>query len=197
MTNWTHRYLELARQVSLWSKDPSSQLGAVAIGSDGQILSQGFNGFPRGIEDDDRLFNREEKYDHIVHAEMNVIYNACLNGVSLKGSTLYVFGLPVCHLCSLGIIQVGVKDVIMAWPTDQTEKALRWQESWSKTKSNFEEAKVAYAVYGYEGPSEHWIDTARPQTRHMPDRGTRSRCSTHDSLCWTESVGEGFNCVFG
>ena len=48
---WQERYLDLAEEISKWSKDPSTQCGAVAVGDKGQILSQGYNGFPRGIND--------------------------------------------------------------------------------------------------------------------------------------------------
>ena len=79
---WDKRYLELARHISEWSKDPSTKIGAIAIGDHGQVLSQGYNGFPRGINDDTfRLTVREVKYKYIVHAEMNAIYNASFNGV--------------------------------------------------------------------------------------------------------------------
>ena len=88
---WDIRYLELAKQLSTWSKDPSSKIGAVAIGDKGQVLSCGYNGFPRNIVDSgERLNDREQKYNYIVHAEMNVIYNASYNGVSLDNSTVYV-----------------------------------------------------------------------------------------------------------
>ena len=61
--------------------------------------------FQRGIKDsEERLNNRERKYELVVHAEMNAIYNASLNGVSLKDSTLYVYGLPICDECAKGII---------------------------------------------------------------------------------------------
>jgi len=90
---WDQRFLDLAKQISTWSKDPSKKVGAVAVGKNKEILAQGYNGFPRGINDSfTRLHDREEKYKYIVHAEMNVIYNACHNGVSLHGSTIYVYG---------------------------------------------------------------------------------------------------------
>ena len=139
MNKWTKRYLNLAKQVSTWSKDPSRKIGAVAIGSQGQVLSQGYNGFPRGVNDTkERLNNREEKYVYTVHAEMNCIYNACLNGVSLNGSTLYVYGLPVCDKCAPGIIQVGIKKVIMF----SNEKVDIWEESFKITKQMFDEAGI-------------------------------------------------------
>lgn len=139
-TIWRDRYLDLAKQVSTWSKDPSRKIGAVAVGSKGQILSQGFNGFPRGILDSaDRYNDRPMKYRLVVHAEMNVIYNATFNGVSLDGASLYVYGLPVCSECAKGIIQVGIKDVTIY--TDDAVPAM-WTDAYELTSDMFKESGV-------------------------------------------------------
>lgn len=138
---WDIRYLNLAREVSTWSKDPSSKIGAVAIGEKKQVLATGYNGFPRGIADlEERYNNRELKYKYVVHAEQNVIYNATYNGISLDGSTLYVWGLPVCSSCALGVIQVGVKRVVMP----NLEYPQRWVDSFQMTSELFKEANVVY-----------------------------------------------------
>ena len=114
MTNWDKRYMCLAHMIADWSKDPSTKVGAIIVGNKGQILSQGYNGFPRGIKDTtEKLINREIKYMHTVHAEMNAIYNASYSGVCLDNAILYVYGLPVCSECAKGIIQVGIKKVII------------------------------------------------------------------------------------
>lgn len=140
--NWQNRYLSLAKEVSTWSKDPSRKIGAVAVGSKGQILAQGYNGFPRGILDSaDRYNDRPTKYRLVVHAEMNVIYNATFNGVSLDGASLYVYGLPICSECAKGIIQVGIKDVTVI--TDEVVPDI-WKESWANTVSMFNETSVKY-----------------------------------------------------
>ena len=113
-SKWDIRYLQLAENIASWSKDPSTQIGAIAVGTKGQVLAQGYNGFPRGVEDRVEYYeDRETKYKYVVHAEMNVIYNATYNGVSLDGATLYVTGLPVCSDCAKGVIQVGIKRVVM------------------------------------------------------------------------------------
>ena len=139
--NWDKRFLDLAEHISEWSKDPSKKIGAVAVGAQRQILAQGYNGFPRGIDDTtDRYDNREEKYKLVVHEEMNVIDNASYNGVSLNGSTLYVHGLPVCSDCAKGIIQVGVKNVIMR----KAKTPDIWLESWKRTETMFKESGVYY-----------------------------------------------------
>lgn len=131
--------MRLAKEVASWSKDPSTRVGAVAIGQKGQVLSQGYNGFPRGIEDkSERMENRDWKYLLIVHAEMNAIYNATYNGVSLDGSTMYVSGLPCCSECAKGIIQVGVSEVVM----DGDPENPRWKQSCDLALSMFKEAGI-------------------------------------------------------
>lgn len=134
--------MDLAKQVSSWSKDPSKKIGAVAVGRHGQILSQGYNGLPRKIRDtEERLNNREIKYNFVVHAEQNCIYNATLNGVSLEGADLYVYGLPVCNECAKGVIQVGIKNVYMCHAEDLNDK---WSDSFEWTKMMFDEVDMEY-----------------------------------------------------
>lgn len=110
---WKGRYLELAKSVAGWSKDPRTSVGACIVGQHGQIVSQGYNGFPRGIDDDhSRLTNRETKLRYVVHAELNAILNALLSGSSTKDSSIFVAGKPVCHECAKAIIQAGIKHVV-------------------------------------------------------------------------------------
>jgi dCMP deaminase len=142
---WDERYSRLAQEVSSWSKDPSAKIGSVAVGSKGQVLSQGYNGFPRNIKDtDDRLTDRDTKYKYVVHAEMNMIYNATYNGVSLDGATVYVSGLPVCSECAKGLIQVGVKNVVMS--NIDIESSQKWLESFKLTKQLFKEANITWRI---------------------------------------------------
>lgn len=140
MDNWDIRYLKLAEQVASWSKDPSSQIGAIAVGRKGEVLSTGYNGFPRHIADDDRYKDREQKYKYIVHAEANCIYNATYNGVSLHNSTMYVWGLPCCSECAKAIIQVGIHRVIMKGDAFNP----RWKESTEQTLQMFKEAGLQW-----------------------------------------------------
>ena len=140
---WDKRYLDLSAEISKWSKDPSTKVGAITVGSKGQILSQGYNGFPRGIKDTgSRLNNREKKYSYTVHAEQNAIYNATYNGVSLDGATMYIHGLPVCSECAKGIIQVGIKRVVMTagnYPE-------RWVQSFKQTSALFDEVGIVWEL---------------------------------------------------
>ena len=57
-TKWDLRFIGLAQHISTWSKDPSTKVGCVVVGEDREIRSTGFNGFPRGIDDDEDRFNQ-------------------------------------------------------------------------------------------------------------------------------------------
>jgi len=143
LNKWDKRYLALAKEVASWSKDPSTQVGAVTVGNKKEVLSQGFNGFPRGIIDsEDRYNNRETKYKYVVHAEMNAIYNATYSGVSLDGAVLYVYGLPICSECAKGIIQVGIKKVII----EKSKELDNWNESVALSQEMFDEAGVKLLI---------------------------------------------------
>lgn len=138
---WKIRYLLLAMHVSSWSKDPSTKVGSIAVNDKGQVLSQGYNGFPRHIEDtEERYSDREKKYKYIVHAEMNLIYNATYTGVSLDGSTLFVHGLPMCSDCTKGILQCGIKHIVM--PLQEIPD--KWLKSWEHSKSMLDESNVTW-----------------------------------------------------
>jgi dCMP deaminase len=137
---WDKRYINLVKEVATWSKDPSSKIGSIVVSPTGSVLAQGYNGFPRGIEDrEDRLNDRSVKYDYMVHAEMNSIYNATYNGVCLVNSTIYIYGLPVCHECAKAIIQVGISRVVSIRTKELSPK---WKDSCTIALDLFKEAGV-------------------------------------------------------
>ena len=137
-TKWKKRFLKLSKEISTWSKDPSTKVGALIISEDRNIISTGYNGFPRNIEDtEERLNNRELKYKFILHAEMNCILNALYNGRSVKDCILFVHGLPPCSECTKSIIQAGIKKVI----TD-SKATDNWKESLKLSLEMLKEANV-------------------------------------------------------
>lgn len=136
---WDARFLELAKHISDWSKDPSTKVGCVVVGEDREIRSTGFNGFPRGIEDNiERLEDREQKYPLICHAEENAIMHAARIGVSLKGSTAYVTW-PPCSRCARSLIQAGIKEVVYS---SEEEIPERWVEDFNISTNMLREAGV-------------------------------------------------------
>lgn len=116
---WDLRMLELAKQISSWSKDPSTKVGCVIMDGNYRVLSLGYNGFPVGVSDIG-LDEREYKYARTVHAEMNAILFA--KG-ELEGATMYVWPMPPCSRCAGPIIQSGIFRVVSP-PAGE-----RWAES--------------------------------------------------------------------
>lgn len=137
MTDWDDRFLSLAEHVAGWSKDPSTKVGAVIANSDRVVHGIGYNGFPRGVGDDqERYDDRPTKYGMVVHAELNAILNAA---GAVRGSTLYVWPLPPCNECAKAIIQAGIKRVVFR-STEATEG--RWREQYAVSALMFREAGV-------------------------------------------------------
>ncbi len=111
-TRWVEHYLAMCNLLSHMSKDEKTQVGAVIVGPDREVLSTGFNGFPRKVNDDvPARHERPAKYTYFEHGERNAIYNAARNGVRVKGTTLFI-NAPPCSQCARGIIQSGIIRII-------------------------------------------------------------------------------------
>lgn len=113
--NWDKYFIELAHFVSGKSKDTSTQVGAVIVGSRNEIISTGYNDFPIGVHDTDvDRRQRPTKYCYTEHAERNAIYNASRNGHATVNSTMYLNWQPecVCTDCARAIIQAGCIHVV-------------------------------------------------------------------------------------
>lgn len=135
---WDLRFLDLAKHISQWSKDPSTKCGSVIIDEDRRPVSFGFNGLPQGVEDtDERLNNRDLKYKIILHAERNSIIFA---NRSVKGCTLYTTPFMPCSTCASMVIQARIKRVV-ATPLPNHLKE-RWSEDLELSIQMFKEANV-------------------------------------------------------
>jgi dCMP deaminase len=132
---WDLRFLELAKLIGSWSKDPSTQVGAVIVDENKRIISVGYNGFPQGVNDDERLNDRNTKYNIIVHGEINAILFA---NKSVYGCTLYTIPFEPCPRCAGLIIQSGIKRVVSYKNTNS-----RWEEDFKITRQLFKEAKIS------------------------------------------------------
>src|SRR6266404_1646354 len=111
---WDLRYLEMAKLVASWSKDPSTKAGAVIVRPDKSVLSVGFNGFPKTMPDNTEWYsNREEKYSRIVHCEINALIHS---HELLTGYTLYTYPFLPCDRCCVQMIQAGIQRMIAPVP---------------------------------------------------------------------------------
>lgn len=137
-TDWDIRFLRLAREVSTWSKDPSTQTGAVIVRPNKTVASMGFNGFPQSMPDAEELYeNREEKYSRIVHCEMNALLFA---KELVAGYTLYTWPFASCDRCAVHMLQAGI--VRFVYPELPADKE-RWRASLERTLMYFRECRVA------------------------------------------------------
>ena len=145
--NWKEYFRNIAHQVKLKSKDERTQIGAVIVGQDNEIVSTGYNSFPRGISDDiSERQERPEKYFWFEHAERNAIYNAARIGVSTKGTTMYLTcGIP-CADCCRGIINAGITTIVCE-VGDAGAKGPKWEESGKRSLQMFNEAGVKIQYY--------------------------------------------------
>lgn len=135
ISKWAKRFFQMAELVGSWSKDPSTQVGAV-ITKKNRIISVGFNGYPHGVSDSADTDEREMKYLKTLHAEENAILFA---NRDLEGSEIWVTHFP-CPNCAAKIIQTGISKVHCP---EQTEDFLsRWGEKITISEDMFAQAEV-------------------------------------------------------
>lgn len=140
---WDQRFLELAEHIAAWSKDNSTKVGCVIVRPDKTIASVGYNGFPRGVNDDEGRYNdRNLKYMMVKHAEENAIYSS---KETLNGFTAYVTHHP-CSSCTGSLIQNGIKRIVTKVPTNQF--AERFKESFEISKIMLDEAGIELILIG-------------------------------------------------
>jgi len=133
-------FREIAKIVSKRSKDTPTKLGAVIVNTDDVIQSVGYNGLPRGVDDDNpERYKRPLKYKWFEHAERNAIYNFARQ--FLKGGSIHVVWIP-CSDCARGIVQCGIAEVII----EETEVEERWKEDFTESLIMFKEAGVKVRV---------------------------------------------------
>jgi dCMP deaminase len=129
--------LDLCDLVARRSRDPSTRVGAVILRPDKTIASVGYNGFPRGTNDNPTLYaERPVKLLRTVHAEANAIVTA---REPLHGCTTYVSPLHPCATCAGLIIQAGIRTVRYRAPA---ETPFAWHESFGQAMDLLREAGV-------------------------------------------------------
>jgi dCMP deaminase len=143
MKYWPGTFIRLAEFWAGESKDPSTKVGAVIVRPDNTVAAEGYNGFPRDMEDyTPWLENREEKLARTIHAEMNAILIA---REQLHGYHLYTWPLPVCDRCIVHIAQKGITRIVskVAVPP---ETYARWEKSCARAKEIADSCGVEYII---------------------------------------------------
>lgn len=142
-SKWNKRFLDLAGEIASWPKDPSTKVGCVLVDDQRRVVGIGYNGFPRGVDDNkERYENRDLKYLMVQHAEANAILNAVGD---VSGTIAYVTHHP-CSNCLGLLIQASVRSIV----TNPTPAGLaeRFKDSFSAAKMMAEEAGIEIIELG-------------------------------------------------
>lgn len=136
---WHKRFLRLVSEISTWSKDDSTKVGAYIIDSERRPISHGYNGPPRKIDDSKpERYKRPQKYFWFEHAERNAIYNS----TSIpKGCTIYITH-PPCADCARAIIQKDIARVVINRDNMTQEFMERLKDTLSAGKEMLLEAGI-------------------------------------------------------
>ena len=140
---WDERWMSLALFYAGWSKDQGRQVGAVIVGPAQEQVSAGWNGFPRGVNDNiPHRHTRPTKYAFTKHAEENAILNAARMGTKTEGCTIYVPWFP-CANCAGDIVQAGIRCVV-AYGFDHDDPT--WGESMRQAAEILSEGGVELRI---------------------------------------------------
>lgn len=151
--SWDRRYLRLARMVAGWSKDPSTQCGAVLVRPDNTLSSVGYNGFPRGADDRPALYaDRAAKYPRIIHSEWNAISNT--HDPDLTGYTVYAWPMPPCNQCTGALIQKKIGRYVQ--PTPTADKLERWGKAFDFARGMLEQKQARVDYIELEDETMGW-----------------------------------------
>lgn len=148
---WNIRFLRLAHEVARWSKDPSTKVGSVIIGPDRDPRSFGYNGFPRGVNDDiPERYDRPIKYSWTEHAERNALANCNRVGIPTLGCSMFVTHFT-CSNCARMLIQSGIKEVIIDKASILNDFGDRWNEDFKISMTMLQEAQIKVVLVDLEG----------------------------------------------
>ena len=196
INSWDRRFLAVAMQVSHWSKDPSSKMGAVIANTEQRLVALGYNGFPKQVDDcQSRQHNKRVKYEIVVHAEANALLIA---GSAAVGGTVYLYGpRPICARCAGILIQSGIKRAVAIRPPpfDDTRakpvhdpSQMNWEESGRLALQMFKEAEVEFEpVHNNLAVEETFIDLMKWAERNKDDSMFDKLRDLHQLVCASSS----------
>ena len=143
MNKWDFRFLQMAKLISSWSKDPSTQTGAVIVRPNRTVAGVGFNGFPQAMPDtEDNYANRDEKYSRIVHCEINALL---FSSGGVVGSTLYTWPFLSCDRCCVQMAQAGIVRFVAPSPTQDQDD--RWGAAFERVRKYCKEMNIEVLEY--------------------------------------------------
>lgn len=164
-SKWDKRFLKLSEHIATWSKDQSTKVGSVVVTKDRRIVSTGYNGPPRGVDDDpvnhpERHDREASKYLFFEHAERNALYNAANLGVSVRDCTAYITMAP-CTDCARGLINSGIRRVV--YITEDNASNQRWAANTQIATDMMSEAGVWITPF-----PRKYLESREPEQMCLP-----------------------------
>lgn len=139
--SWENYFMSVVYLIAQRSDDPRTKIGAVIVSPTREIISTGYNGFPRGVILNNNRLTKEQKYFYMEHGERNAIFNAVKNGININDCSIYTNGTP-CTDCGRAIIQSGIKTVYVDAEYEKLQWHQKWEEMANITKIMFIESGV-------------------------------------------------------
>ncbi len=163
---WHSRWINMATFVSSeFSKARKRRVGAVIVDDRNVMVSMGWNGPPRGVDDDDERNHsgHPDKERRTEHAERNAIYNAAAQGNSTLNCRIYQNMYP-CSACARAIIQCGIKHIITVEPDWDDEK---YKDDFRVTRDLFEETNMQVTFVKGEHPKyQKFVKASKSSLRY-------------------------------
>jgi dCMP deaminase len=145
LTEQNRRYLTLAyAYAKKHSPDPRTQNGAIIVNSNGEIIGEGANRFPDGVQCLPERLLPENKRDYLEHAERDAIFSTIRRGKNPRGCTMYVPWFA-CSDCAKAIIGAGITRVIGHLAPCNASGA--WADSIQIGLAMLEEAGIRYEYF--------------------------------------------------
>lgn len=139
--------MKLADTIAQWSKDRSSKVGCVLV-KDREIITTGYNGMPRKIDDNiEERHNRPEKYHWFHHAELNAIVNAARQGKTTLNCDAYINWFP-CDHCAGVLVNAGIKRVFCDNEPDYNHP--KYGELFMRAKTILDEGNIQVIFMEYD-----------------------------------------------
>ena len=132
--SWPRYFMDIACLVAQRSTCLRRKVGAIAV-LDRRILATGYNGAPSGVPHCLEVgclrqqmgipSGQRHEICRGIHAEQNVIIQAAVHGISLRGAEIFCTTQP-CIICAKMLINCGVKKIWIAegYPDELSEKML-------------------------------------------------------------------------
>ena len=132
---WSQYFMDITCLVAQRSTCLRRNVGAIAV-KDKRILATGYNGAPAGVPHCLEVgclrtqlgipSGQRHEICRGLHAEQNVIIQAAVHGISLKGAEIYCTHQP-CLICTKMLINCGITKVyyLEAYPDELAAQMIR------------------------------------------------------------------------